>query len=308
MDKRVVTEWSTSSVAEAAAFDYWRDVICDAFVQLSARPRSSKPFGGHIDHHDFNDVQVSTVTAGAHRVDRTRSTIARGHEEFVLTSIQLAGAGLVSQDGRHAPLTAGSMVFYDSTRPYTLSFGGPFRQVVVQVPRRVLTSRRLADGTAVALGREGPARLVSDFFVGLARECRSVEEARPLLPHALGLIDFALGMASDTARPNRAVLAQLVRDAVVRAAGQPDVNADTVAGLCRLSRRTLFRVLAEDGTTLTALLREERVRRAKLLLRTRRDLPVVVVASRCGFSGEAQLHRAFRREVGTTPGRFRSQG
>lgn len=301
------TEWSTASVAHADAFDYWRDMICDEFVQLSARPRSRGPFSGHIAHRDVDSVQLSTVTAGPQRVDRTRSLIARSNEEFVLASIQLRGRGTVHQEGRHAVLAAGSMAFYDSTRPYTLDFDESFQQLVVQVPKSVLSSRRLADGTAVALRRQGPARLVSDFFVGLARECRTVEEARPLVPHALGLLDFALSLAADGAQPNRAALSGCVRDAVARAAGQPDVDVDGVAAACRVSRRTVFRVLAEDGTTFTALLRAERLRRATVLLRTRPDLPVAVVAARSGFRGEAQLHRAFRREIGTTPGDYRAR-
>ncbi len=300
-------EWSTGSVAESDAFDYWRDMICDAFVQLSARPRSDEPFSGRIDHRDLDDVQLSTVTAGPQQVDRTRSLIARSQEEFVLASIQLDGRGRVHQDGRDAVLAAGSMAFYDSTRPYTLTFDDSFRQLVVQVPRGVLSRRRLAAGTAVTLSRQGPARLVSDFFVGLARECGTESDARPLVPHAVGLLDFALGLATDDAQENQAVLAGRVRDAITRAAADPDTDVDRVAAACRMSRRTVFRVLAEDGTTFTAQLRAERVRRASVLLRTRPDLPVAAVADRSGFGGDAQLHRAFRRELGTTPARYRAQ-
>jgi AraC-like DNA-binding protein len=297
-------EWSTRSVDEAEAFDYWRDMICDAFVQLSARPRSPEPFSGHIAHRDLDSVALSTVTAGPQQVDRTTSLIARSQEEFVLASIQLDGRGVVHQSGRDAVLDAGSMAFYDSTRPYTLGFDGAFRQLVVQVPKRALSTRLLADGTAVPLGRDGPARLVSDFFVGLARADLGPGSAA-LAPHAIGLLDFALGLAADDARPNQAAVSRRVRDAVAAAAGQPDASVDTVAAACRTSRRTVFRALAEDGTTFTALLRTERVRRAAQLLRTRPDLPVAVVAARSGFPGPAQLHRAFRRELGTTPAEAR---
>ncbi|TCK27532.1 AraC family transcriptional regulator [Pseudonocardia endophytica] len=299
-------EWSTRSVDETDAFDYWRDMICDAFVQLSARPRSPEPFSGHIAHSDLDTVQLSTVTAGPQQVDRTTSLIARSHEEFVLASIQLDGRGVVQQSGRDAVLDAGSMAFYDSTRPYTLGFDGPFRQLVVQVPKRALTTRLLTDGTAVPLGRDGPARLVSDFFVGLARGAGSGAEMQALAPHAIGLLDFALGIAADGARPNQAAVSRRVRDAVAAAADQPDASVDTVAAACRTSRRTVFRALSEDGTTFTELLRAERVRRAAQLLRTRPDLPVAVVAARSGFAGPAQLHRAFRRELGTTPGEART--
>jgi AraC-like DNA-binding protein len=85
------------------------------------------------------------------------------------------------------------------------------------------------------------------------------------------------------------------------------VGATDIAATCHVSRRTLFRVLAAEGETLSGLLRAERIRLARALLRERPELPVAVVAARCGFGGEAQFHRTFREATGTTPGAFRAQ-
>jgi AraC-like DNA-binding protein len=298
--------WSTEAVEPHQAFDYWRDLICDAFVQLSARPRHEGPFSGAIDHHGLDEVGLSVVTSDAQRVDRTRGLITRSHEDYVLASIQLDGVGLVRQDGRVAELRAGAMAFYDSTRPYTLDFAAPFRQLVVQVPKAVLGARA-REATAVALDPTGPGRLVADFFVGLAREQRRGHPTGALAPHAIGLLDFALGLAGSAGAPaTDAALAQVVRTAVVSAATDPDLRAEDVATACHVSRRTLFRVLAAEGESLRDLLRRERVRRARVLLRAEPHLPVAVVAARCGFAGEAQFHRTFRETVGTTPGTYRT--
>ncbi|GAA4778618.1 helix-turn-helix domain-containing protein [Actinomycetospora chlora] len=302
------TAWSTTAVAPDQAFDYWRDVICDAFVQLSARPGREGPFTGAIEHGAVDDVALSTVTADAQRVDRTRALIARSQEDYLLASIQVAGYGEVRQDGRVAGLHVGSMAFYDSTRPYTLDFGDRFRQLVIQVPRSALPHGRVRDATAVALVPTGPTRLVSDFFVGLAREAEQGRAEPALVPHALGLLEFALGVASSSAAPpGEAALRERIRRAVARAATEPGVSADDVAAACHVSRRTLFRLLAADGVTFAELLRAERVRRARAMLRDQPRLPVAVVAARCGFGGEAQLHRTFRAATGVTPGEFRAR-
>ncbi|WP_226356156.1 helix-turn-helix domain-containing protein [Pseudonocardia sp. ICBG601] len=300
-------EWSTATVGTEDAFDYWRDIICDTFVQLAARPRSAEPFGGSIRRRELTGLEMSLVDAGPQDVDRTRSLIARSGEECVLASIQLTGAGAVRQDGREARLAPGAMAFYDSTRPYTLSFDRPFRQLVIQVPKASLAGATARYATAVPLPAHGPGRLVSEFFLGLAREPATAEQGRTLVPHALGLLDFALGLAADSvpAGGRSAAVLQRVRRAVAGGAADPQLDADGVAAACGVSRRTLFRALAEDGTTFTALLRAERVRRASELLRARPDLCLPVVAARSGFPGEAQLHRAFRRELDTTPGAFR---
>ncbi|MDL5155009.1 AraC family transcriptional regulator [Actinomycetospora termitidis] len=301
--------WSTGAVEQGEAFDYWRDLICDAFVQLSARPRGEGPFRGAIEHSALDEVELSLVDAAGQRVDRTRTLIARSHEDYLLASIQLDGRGTVHQAGRVAPLTAGSMAFYDSTRPYTLEFDDAFRQLVVQVPRSAIPGARVDGATAVPLDGSGAVRLVTDFFRGMVREHHAGRPTPGLAPHAVGLLEFALGLAAASASTPGAEAAtrQLVRRAVARAAGTPGVTADDVAAACHLSRRTLFRVLAAEGSTLSELLRRERVARARTLLRSDPDLPVAAVAARCGFAGPAQFHRAFRAATGSSPGAYRTQ-
>ena len=55
--------WSTSAVAPMRAFEYWRDLLCDTFVQVSAAPTGPGIFAGRIVHASFADFEVSTVRA-----------------------------------------------------------------------------------------------------------------------------------------------------------------------------------------------------------------------------------------------------
>ena len=65
---------------------------------------------------------------------RTPALIARASEDYFLVSIQTQGRGVVSQDGRDAVLAPGDFALYDSTRPYQLTFDGPFQQFVLKLP------------------------------------------------------------------------------------------------------------------------------------------------------------------------------
>jgi AraC-like DNA-binding protein len=301
--------WSTDAVASAEAFAYWQDLICDTFVQLSATPTTPGPFSGRIDHVTVDEVELSTVTAAGQDVRRTPRLIARSSEEYVLTSIQLAGAGLVMQDGRMATLLPGAMAFYDSTRPYTLHFDGPFRQLVVQVPRRTLPNRILDRATAVTLQPGGSGRLVADFFVGLSRlQAEDPAGARALSPHALGLLTSALGMAAGAVQSSSALARQRVLAYLDSHVADPALDVDAVADACHLSRRSLFRLFADEPEGVAGTLRRLRVDRAKVLLRAQPRRPVAAVAAACGFAGEAQLHRAFRALTGTTPAAYREVG
>jgi hypothetical protein len=55
--------WSTSAVPPMRAFEYWRDLLCDTFVQVSAAPTGPGIFAGRIVHASFADFEVSTVRA-----------------------------------------------------------------------------------------------------------------------------------------------------------------------------------------------------------------------------------------------------
>ncbi|MBV9141787.1 MAG: hypothetical protein JO115_12860 [Pseudonocardiales bacterium] len=165
--------WSTSAVEPSYAFEYWRELICDIFVQLSAVPTKRCLFAGQIVHADLAVFEISTVCAGGQRVCRTPRLIARAGEEYLLASIQIKGYGRIEQDGRVAVLDPGSVAVYDSTRPYTLYFDDTFEQTVVQVPLAdMLAEAGLRDSggvTARKLGGEGPGGVVAQFFCGLSR-------------------------------------------------------------------------------------------------------------------------------------------
>ncbi|MET9149314.1 helix-turn-helix domain-containing protein [Streptomyces sp. NPDC058319] len=301
---------STADVCETDASAYWTDAVCSAFVPVRVRPTAPAPLHGRVEHVNLDGLGFTLVRSGAQRVDRTRTLIARGGGDDVLANIQLTGEGRVGQDGRRALLAPGAMTLVDSTRPYTLEFTGPFSQLVVQVPRDRMARRSLARATAVALAPDGPARLVADFLVGLERQQRAdPRAAAALVPHATGLLDCAAGWALETG-PARASASALTRervhDVLRRHAQDPRLDADTAAAACGISRRTLFRVLAEHGESFGALLRTLRVDHARRLLRAAPERTVASVAYACGFGGESQLHRAFRAVTGLTPGAYRA--
>ena len=82
-------------------------------------------------------------------------------------------------------------------------------------------------------------------------------------------------------------------------------GVDEWARAAGTSPRTFARRFRDAlGSTPARWLAGERVRRARELLEAT-DLPVEVVAARCGFATAAGLRRPFLRDVGTTPQEYR---
>jgi len=308
--------WSTSAVEQARAFEYWRDLICDTFVQLSAAPTGEGSFAGQIVHADLAAFEISTVRAGGQRVRRTPRLIARAGEEYLLASIQTHGRGRIEQDGRVAVLDQGSMAVYDSTRPYTLHFDDAFEQVVVQVPLGdILAETGLRDAggvTATTLAADGPAGVVAQFFHGLSRVYPTDPQAAvSLAAHGRGLMASALLFSSGRvgqANATGSVARHRVLAFLRARHADPGLTVDDVARACLISRRTLYRLFDGSPDGVGSLLRGIRVEHARALLRADLARPLDSIALACGFAGERQFYRVFRHETGCTPGEFRAAG
>ena len=160
-----------------------------------------------------------------------------------------------------------------------------------EIARPVIRDRRLRDAVLTLLARArqdaGADRL-------------AVDEA---LAHALALV--ATGYAAQglkaPATNGGVALARARLDADPAAA----VSLDELAGLEGLSPFQLLRSFARElGITPHAYQTQLRIRLARRLLAAGR--PPAEVAQTCGFSDQSHLNRAFLRQVGVTPGRYRA--
>ncbi|SEF36365.1 AraC family transcriptional regulator, activator of mtrCDE [Amycolatopsis pretoriensis] len=100
-----------------------------------------------------------------------------------------------------------------------------------------------------------------------------------------------------------------IADAVGSVLAEPgqDWTIERLGRQASMSRATfLRRFVRETGMTVGAFLARARVMAAAELLTTT-DAPVATVADRVGYRSESAFGRAFRAEVGTTPGRFRRE-
>jgi len=307
--------WSTSVVQPGERFDAWTSIISETFVPLTAVPLGDRTaFAGRVENHRYGALQVTTVNAASQRVRRTRSLIARATEEYLIASIPLSGSGVVEQDGRAAVLEPASIIFYDSTRPYTLTFERPFEQVSIHLPMDALLGHgvpvsALRTRTACNLGSGGPGSVASSFFASLARLQRHDPLAAAALSvHGEGLLASVLALV---ARPSAPVLDDhelafaRLRAYLANAYPTPDLDAGRAAAACHVSRRQLFRILAEHGTTFADELRRLRIENAQRMLVTDARRTVASVATACGFGMPSHFYRTFKATTGMTPAEYR---
>lgn len=307
----------TSELPVNERFDYWRDIVCDEFVQLDCEPVGNDSFDGEIRGGiGVAGLQFSEVLSDPQLVLRSKSQIAKSTEADFLISFQLAKHGVVRQDGREALLTPGSFALYDSRRPYTLEFQQRFHQLVLQMPNEVL-SRHLMNPeqyTAISInGQSGLGAVLSNFVFSLVRELHSLPNApEELSENLVNMIAMAfsssvmLGEVGDHSIVQES-LRRRVRSYIDNNLCNPELNNQVIAEAQGISARYLHKLFQHEEETLHSLIINKRLERAHKLLS---DLAFAAhtierIAFSVGFTTAAHFSSCFKKKYGISPSELR---
>lgn len=289
--------------------DYWRASVCDQFVPLAVEPGGGS-LQGRVAGRDVAETRLRRMRATSHTFQR-RTRDIRAEDPGVLHLLcQDRGRVTVEQDGRTASLDQGDLLFYDSSREFSVQTSNDFQFTICLLPKRLLPlpERLLKDCTArVFSGRDGVAAATAALVTTMARHATTTDPTQELaLQHAMVSMYVAM-MAQDGiggSPPN--VHLSLAKSFIARNLGDPDLCLTDVAAACNLSLSYLHRIFAHDGTTVASYLREQRLQAAhRDLSSTAVDEPIIQVAQRWGITDPAHFSRMFKKRFGLTPGELR---
>lgn len=298
-------------------FKSWIDLVSQSFVPLEVTSGHVADFHGRIRSRLMGEIYISEITATEHQVHRTPRLIAAGDRPYFKLSLQLAGTGMLVQDGREAVLSPGDIAIYDTNRPYTLTFDNEFRSLVVMFPHSLvdLPAETIAQITATRIaGDEGLAKLVGPFLSHLARNMDrlSGRSGMRLMNNTIDLVATVLhsqldAQNGDSPHNHRASLIKEVHAYIDEHLAEPTLSPGEIAAANFISTRHLHGIFKEQGVTVSAWIR------ARRLEHCRRDLadpllankPVSSVAARWGFVDASHFSRLFRSTFGEAPTDFR---
>ncbi|MFD6267772.1 AraC-like ligand-binding domain-containing protein [Nocardia asteroides] len=304
---------STEQNSSPDAFGYWEELVGGAITEVSIAPTVPGEFHGRIRSADFGDVAVGTVRVQGHELRRTKRHIARAEELHVLGSVVLGGGAEVEHAGHRVVLTPGSMIFYDTAQPIHWRSDGAIEDLTIRVPRQrvvdFLGIRAEALPAGMVIGAGGVGATLARFFQRVAALHRTDPHAAAVLAGSgIDLLGAAAVIAAGE-RPDaaqaQALSSQQVLDYLRANFTDPGLTVDRIAQACRVSRRTLYRILDGADGGLGTLLRGLRVERARMLLEAGEIGSIAGVASASGFATERQFYRVFRTATGMTPGEYR---
>lgn len=308
----------TRHVEEHERFSYWRDAICDVFVQLDASQLSPHTFEGQMKIGSLKEIKISEVSADSQRVIRSKRQIQKAVEDYFLVSLQTKGQGYIEQDQRIAKLQPGDFALYDSTRPYVLHFEQPFQQIVFQFPRSLLLDRcKEAEQSTAVLhpGTQHPVcNFVSTFLktvahsyyhLDLTTQLRVSETTLDFLATALHAIN---GIKLNEVHSMGNMYLSGARSFIKNHLADPNLTPDDVANSQGISTRYLHKLFEKEGQSVAAYIREQRLEQCRLDLSDPKqaDFTITEIAFRWGFNNASHFSRAFKKHYGVKPSEYRA--
>jgi len=306
-----------TTVGERDRLDFWRSTVCDQFVALDVTPQTPGLVAGKVTAASVADTHLRRISSVPHRFERTERQVRTADEDYLQIALARRGRTLVVQDGREAVIGPGDFVIYDSSRPFTFVAADSFEYQVCLHPksRLPLSAAEMAAATARTFdGRRGIGAMLPPLLSSLDR---AVGDDLPVIgqeavARTIGDLFVALVRGQVPAEttehePENLHLAR-ARAHLAAHLADPDLDPASVAAACAISVSYLHKLFAEEGTSVAATIREQRLQHAWEDLR-RTDLAhlgVGAIGARWGMPDPAAFSRAFRTRFGCSPREHRS--
>ena len=240
-----------------------------------------------------------------HAISRTaRQT--RGQDGHVMISLQCRGLSLIEQADSRLRLEVGQIAILDSEEPFRLQFPESVERRLVLVPRA-----RFAALTGIDIGACGPRAI--DARSGAGRAARRLigmlsDVAQQESEAACSdMVDGLLYAVAAVLRPDHVRTRDAERQMVRARLAMRDIIDDPSAGPrefaagAGLSLRTLHRLFAGRGETVSRSLQVMRLERAHNMIAMGSAHTLTEIALANGFSDLAHFSRSFRARYGMAP-------
>lgn len=310
----MTVRYDTASQPARRRLALWQDIVCDVFVQLDCKS-DLEDFRGSVTQTSLGELSLTRVDSSRQRVFRTPSRIARAKEDYLLFAFGAKGVGGVTQDGRETLIRPGEFAFYDTTRPYELSFDADFSQTILQVPLKLAHERLgpMDDLTAVTFSSDRPLhRLAADFVAGLSQIIETIETsaADRLSGQALDLVAIALSQSAEVHRSSTYRSAMLYRLKAYIDGRLPDPRLclTEAAAAMGISPRYVNALLESQNESFGRYVLGHRLEacRRNLADPALAHRQITEIAFAWGFNDQSHFSRSFKDKFGVAPRDYRA--
>ncbi|WP_343502469.1 MULTISPECIES: helix-turn-helix domain-containing protein [Roseobacteraceae] len=313
MEKR----FTTQDACPTDRFAYWREAVCDSYVELDCATATPRSFHGQIDLKRRAHLSTSYVKGSNQTVTRSQTHVSRSGEETFLVSLQLQKTGFVEQAGRLARLEPGNFALYCSSSSYRLTLPDDFSQVVLQFPKADFLDRLPCAEALTAIKAptlSGFGKLAAEILPRLVAsldetpDCAQAQSQNAIMDLLVAVFATMQPAVVDLHSYDQLILLR-ARAFISQHLGNPDLDRTAVAGETGLSVRRLNELFQIEGSSISREIATARLNRiaADLANSQLSHRSISEIAYHRGIVNFQSFSRMFRKRFGQTPSDFRSE-
>lgn len=297
-------KFHTGDVAPSERARYWNEIADRAFtgtfVNVPGEDFTGRMLAWRVGELDMIRTDSSNSAVG-------RTPIPQNEERLIL-HLQCRGSSAHSQKQAECVLDPGDFVLASPHSPYSIKLTG-HELLVVEFPRAPLAERFPGIDDALLqrmCGATPGGRVFHDFLLSLWQQGEQAAED-PEWETGVNAVfyDLAAMAMRGAQRPSCVAAEADMRRRIVSMVAanleDPALRTASIAEACTVSVRTVQNVFAALGTTPTAYILEQRLRRAADRLVARPNASITEIAFELGFNGSAYFTRCFRQQFGIAP-------
>ncbi len=306
--------FTTSGLDDPDRVEKWEDHNAKALVSLGARTIHGASLEATEVNLHLPRLHFAHVAANAHVIERSSAHIRSAPADSVVLYFALFGDSFFYHKDGVRTLGPGSVLVYDSDRPFMRGFAKGLKELVLMVPRNSFAE--ISDGELPASGEPhvlnfGKSTKANDFATLIAdnmSKALSNPADEPLTETEDHIFDLLRGIFASTSASSLSSQFRIALAFIDRHLRNPDLSASMISLAIGVSERQLSRVFSSQNRGIVNVVLDKRLDLARrLLMSTTRDqMTVNDVSQHCGFNSHAHFSRVFRNRFGLTPSEART--
>jgi AraC family transcriptional activator of tynA and feaB len=294
----------------------WNDLYSQRVEKVSISPADRDTFDATLKIGDFGPIRLLQLSCGKCSIERGPHHIAAGLGRVYSFILQSCGAGVFTQYGHQAALSAGDFTLCHGDAPYTYQLADGCQVMMLRVQANLLKER--LPSPDYFCGRHLPASVGLTLAAGtlIASLCGqsstelSAEFQHRVASHLLDMIATSYAISFDSQVTNSSNVSAWYARAklhIEQHLRKPDLSPRSIADKLKLSPRYLRTIFASGNETVSTYILRRRLEECARQIEDPRwsGHSITEIAFSWGFNSAPHFTRSFRDRYGTSPRRYR---
>lgn len=305
--------FSTTGLAVQERVEKWEDHNAKALVGLGARTINDSSLDATEINLHLPTLHFAHVAANPHIIERTTAHIRSTPADSVVLYFALFGDSFFYHKDGVRTLSPGTVLVYDTDRPFMRGFAKGLKELVLMVPRDAFAD--IAEGELPTGGEPqvlnfGKSTKANDFATNIADIMASAlnePESQPLAEVENTVFDLLRGIFGGTGAADASSQFRAAVSFIDRHLRNPELSASMISVALGISPRQLSRIFAHHEMSVPRMILAKRLELAKrvLLAANSDQMFVTNVATFVGFNSHAHFSRSFKEFHGFSPSELR---